>query len=670
MASATVRWIPRLCSGLPSRQIARAARAGWDSRGQWRHVAAQGVGSEGPAATTEHAPAVPPPVVSADAAPLVESAVQPAAKQPDQTAAFHQLRASDLRQACKDAGIPANGTKGQMFERLGELRAQQGGEANAASRCPASAEPASGSKVWPLKQDSSARAGKDNRPHTVKSRLDLVALVKKLEQENTWLQRQLAQLTVEREAIKLILRGQPRKIPSVPPHTQSSSPPPPPSPAVPPLPPLPPQGPPSLMTAPQAWLDSVNAATVARHESVLPSDARVSVQEHLFGSLCNLVAPLGGELLRYGSATSELSTQTSDLDLTWIRPQVGDSPEEVRQWVIGELRSLLSTLSGGPIEQVGGVEVAPCGPPLRPHIEKVKFICASRRHGAPPVIRLEDASGDAVCDITMNNWDGLRNSALLRAIGEGSETFRPLGRVVKHWAQRRRIADRQSGCLSTYGLMLMVATTLQQRGALMPPAAIESICEQIRNAGYSATALDEVRAVNVPPLSPKPSEGELLICFFESWVGWANRPLVDLTGLQTGGASRQKATEVRCPLTGTNIEAQLTWRRWQTRIFPEFDRALTVLRSFSEAGGEVHLDELCSPLARQASTQRAQPVPPPPPLPQEPLGVPPLPELPPTPSLPPPVVSQSPPPLPPLPESSVLESSNISVDVPAQAQRG
>merc|ERR1719410_2679871 len=92
----------------------------------------------------------------------------------------------------------------------------------------------------------------------------------------------------------------------------------------------------------------------------------------------------------------------------------------------------------------------------------------------------------------MNNWSGLRNSALIRAFGDANPAYRVLGRVVKHWARRRGIADRKRGRLSTYGLMLMLAQTFQRQGLLMEPEHVTALCDYLHKVGEDVVSLESV----------------------------------------------------------------------------------------------------------------------------------------------------------------------------------
>ncbi|CAE8609035.1 unnamed protein product [Polarella glacialis] len=213
---------------------------------------------------------------------------------------------------------------------------------------------------------------------------------------------------------------------------------------------------------------------------------------------------------------------------------------------------------------------------------------------------LQDASEEALCDVTLNNWDGLRNTAFLRSLGNASPSFRVLGRLVKHWARRRGVVDRQKGRLSTYGLMIMLAGCLQSQGAMLSPEAVEALCERLHAAGKDVQALQQISEDEASDIGASGGglsgveDAKLLLTFFERYSG--HRAEGHTVDLRTGLLRH----EVRCPLTGVDVEAQLNRRAWRKLVTPEFSRAVTLLDSsrtkLTTDGASQPHDVVCSAL--------------------------------------------------------------------------
>eukprot|EP00401_Gymnodinium_catenatum_P017022 CAMPEP_0117513562 /NCGR_PEP_ID=MMETSP0784-20121206/29617_1 /TAXON_ID=39447 /ORGANISM="" /LENGTH=506 /DNA_ID=CAMNT_0005309329 /DNA_START=1 /DNA_END=1517 /DNA_ORIENTATION=+ len=357
----------------------------------------------------------------------------------------------------------------------------------------------------------------------------------------------------------------------------------------------------AVAVGPPGWLQEVAVGVRELDDSLRPTDEQLEAHERLLTRLRALVSPLGGVLCCYGSAVTGLRTCSSDLDVTWLLPQEGDTPEAARNWAIRQLRLLLEeaadccasdvapSAANAIIVRLRGSELADCGPRLRPDAERARLVYTSQRHGAPPVLQFESAQGDSICDVTLNNWDGLRNSAFLAALGHYTSSFALLGRVVKHWARRCGVVDRRRGRLSTFGIMLMLARALQQRGALLPPSSVAAIC-----ADLNAASEEDLMKPPLELLTSRSSAavveaddniGQLLLHFFETYGQRPNSYDVDLVG---GGDVSSGATVagVRCPLTGRDIEAQLARRHWRRLIFPGFARTLALLSKARGRRGE------------------------------------------------------------------------------------
>lgn len=157
-----------------------------------------------------------------------------------------------------------------------------------------------------------------------------------------------------------------------------------------------------------------------------PSAEQLETQALLLERLGSASAPLGGALRRFGSCTTGLQTSASDLDLTWIRRLPTEPPEhpassssarpqeEQRRRVVEELRELLAAIGG--VSSVDGDTVVFRDRRFGPGVASGRLVFAVGRRwtGAPPVLRLESHSGEQVCDITLDNWEGLRTPPPVR----------------------------------------------------------------------------------------------------------------------------------------------------------------------------------------------------------------------------------------------------------------
>lgn len=368
--------------------------------------------------------------------------------------------------------------------------------------------------------------------------------------------------------------------------------------------------PPPPPVFPARWRQSLSLGLKELDNSISPTEEQLSQHRQMLDVLQSMIEPLGGQLIAYGSSVTGLQTKASDLDITWVTPSEEDfhsHPEDARKWAFDKLHELLEVIGGEErILTPRGTKVmlVRCSDDLLPGIEQAKLIRASNRQGAPPVLRLEDAYGDALCDITMNNWDGLRNTTLLRCFGAASPTFKVLGRTVKHWARTQGIADRTNGKLSTYGLMLMVAGLLQRHKMMLPPAEVQVLCTKIREAKEEIDALNEIveHAAHFPAGdTPLPGDGEMFLRFISLYADASSAQDGHTACLTTG----DMANQVLCPLTGIDIEAQLKTRRHWRKIFSEFDRAnQLLLRELQGLGSEgsgqlspANLQILCSQLS-------------------------------------------------------------------------
>eukprot|EP00401_Gymnodinium_catenatum_P036079 CAMPEP_0117475744 /NCGR_PEP_ID=MMETSP0784-20121206/9954_1 /TAXON_ID=39447 /ORGANISM="" /LENGTH=728 /DNA_ID=CAMNT_0005270003 /DNA_START=1 /DNA_END=2184 /DNA_ORIENTATION=+ len=177
-----------------------------------------------------------------------------------------------------------------------------------------------------------------------------------------------------------------------------------------------------------------------------PTDERVVQLRRIERLLHSLCSQLGGHLCYYGSYGNGTWMRDSDLDLTWIvvRPDEADEARTgtTRYWELSLLRRLRDRVDAA----------AMCA------VQKTWVVMAR-----VPVLKIYGMHGDVLCDISVNNLEGLRNTRLVNALCAEETLLAPLVRLLKYWAQLRGIDDRSRGGFSTYTLVLMAAHFLQSR---------------------------------------------------------------------------------------------------------------------------------------------------------------------------------------------------------------
>lgn len=244
----------------------------------------------------------------------------------------------------------------------------------------------------------------------------------------------------------------------------------------------------------------------------------------------------GGELKAFGSCENGLWTRGSDVDACLVIPGLGARDErELWQSQLKVVGSLMRRIKAQ--EDLGLGE------------------CSMVRGAKVPVLKVADKGGREWLDISVNNVAALDNTALVKRWGELDHRFRPLGRVVKHWASRRKINDRALGTLSTYTLILQIVFIMQRQGILPlhpcePTGAI---------------------AENDSPLTA----ADLFRDFFEFFGSeQAGEGLEIAEGVSK--PSEEGVLAMRCPLTGKNVNP-MTRSTW-IEIHKEFVRGRDMLR--------------------------------------------------------------------------------------------
>merc|ERR1712232_750872 len=85
--------------------------------------------------------------------------------------------------------------------------------------------------------------------------------------------------------------------------------------------------------------------------------------------------------------------------------------------------------------------------------------------------------GAELCDISVNNVAALENSRFVSTLAQLDSRVQCLGRLIKHWASRRRINNRSEGTLSTYTLILQMFFFLQTREPPLLPLVTDLLLD-------------------------------------------------------------------------------------------------------------------------------------------------------------------------------------------------
>lgn len=341
-----------------------------------------------------------------------------------------------------------------------------------------------------------------------------------------------------------------------------------------------------------------------------------------------------------------LTRQLEELDAE-LSPTVEQWTQ--KQWVNDTFKPLLERHTGGVLHMFGscangfwmkGSDVDACLV-LRRCTQKQAWITKLRlvqclvererlgtvqvvRGARVPVSKICSIEGGELCDVSINNVAALENSRFVGVLAALDPRVPSLGRIIKHWASRRRINNRSEGTLSTYTLMLQLFYFLQLRQVLPRVAdllteeaagvregsaaggAAEDVLARTANAFATGPEMDETtgqlrplpfmtEATGIQEMSRfcnTESIGQLLHGFFQLWGR------EEFSGRAGGGRdvfvydSTQEENDLgvlvmRCPLTGKNVNP-FTASVWRA-IHAEFERAALLLSQGHS------LQELCQP---------------------------------------------------------------------------
>lgn len=349
------------------------------------------------------------------------------------------------------------------------------------------------------------------------------------------------------------------------------------------------------------------------------------------------------------SLTAQLEEQERELVPTPLQ-------EAQKDWIAGTVKPLLEKHSGGTLEFFGscangfwmnGSDVDACLV-IRRCTERQSWLTKLRlvqclvessklgkgqvvRGARVPIVKVCNTAGTELCDVSVNNVAALENTRFVRVLAQLDSRVPQLGRIIKHWASRRRINNRSEGTLSTYTLVLQLAFFLQTRSPPVLPRVVDILTDEVAaRMQADSQALGGPRVTEALPratnhflsdpemdvssgelrelpfltdvdailgrmhslqVQNRESIGELLHGFFqlyghEDFRGGSDDTCQNIFVYDgTREANDLGVIVVRCPLTGKNVNP-FTPSVWRA-IHGEFERAATLLARGAD------LAELC-----------------------------------------------------------------------------
>ena len=390
------------------------------------------------------------------------------------------------------------------------------------------------------------------------------------------------------------------------------------------------------------WLGHQAASELAQLAAELtPSAQQLQGAQEMKQQLEPVVQKLGGSLQCYGSCSNGTFMQGSDLDLSFMVdeaqikstfhpapvPKVVPKPPTCRN---GQPQAVARP-SAPPRVVPPPPALSPVSPPPPPatpperNVSKVNmgdlhykvlrlFRVESRRvkhagakkvhlvHARIPVLKFHGPQNEVLCDVSVNNTEGVLNSLLVRRFCETEPMLAPAVRLLKHWARCRLLGDRARNGFSTYTLILMAVHVLQQQGTALNQQMVRRLSHEI--AGSTGGTLD----IWCQPFANSLRVPQIFARFFELYSQPAFQAGVKIS-IDTdedqvpndGGI-----LEVICPLT--QVDVQRCRKADWTLMFEEISRAAQLLREVSD------VQLLFESPQKVEKSKRPKEPPPPPPL--------------------------------------------------------
>lgn len=229
-----------------------------------------------------------------------------------------------------------------------------------------------------------------------------------------------------------------------------------------------------------------------------------------------------------------------------------------------------------------------------------------------PVLKFWGTDDQVVCDISVNNLEGLSNTLLVREFCEKEPVLAPVLRLLKHWARCRGLGDRAAGGFSTYTLVLLAVHALQTSGeTTLDRQMVQQLCEEVQNRmNRSNSSTPPIIDIWQPPASSFMLEGkapELFksvfdICSQPEFKAGAKIEVGAISELQEDDDTN-KTLRVVCPLMQIDVQRSKDCE-WKL-MFEEMSRAAQIL------GNQFDVQLLFEKPGRKKDEK----APPPPPLP-------------------------------------------------------
>ncbi|CAE7237735.1 SAP13 [Symbiodinium sp. CCMP2456] len=220
-----------------------------------------------------------------------------------------------------------------------------------------------------------------------------------------------------------------------------------------------------------------------------------------------------------------------------------------------------------------------------------------------PVLKFFGSDEEVLCDVSVNNHEGLQNSRLVQGLCKMEPLLGPVVRLLKHWARRRQLGDRAKGGFSTYTLVLMAVKVLQESKACkLPPHSVQELVLKVQEDSSPEPLQIWMQAKKDKLCTPKMLE-KTFVAFFDYFAQptWSSGGIVRVA---PAAASEQEESDcspqappppplevlrVVCPLTQLDVQRSKA-QEWQ-HMAKEISRASQILRNL-QLDSQLRLDEL------------------------------------------------------------------------------
>ncbi|CAE7352271.1 HESO1 [Symbiodinium sp. CCMP2592] len=221
-----------------------------------------------------------------------------------------------------------------------------------------------------------------------------------------------------------------------------------------------------------------------------------------------------------------------------------------------------------------------------------------------PVLKFFGSDEEVLCDVSVNNHEGLQNSRLVQGLCKMEPLLGPVVRLLKHWARRRQLGDRAKGGFSTYTLVLMAVKVLQEgKASKLPPHSVQELVLKVQEDSSPEPLQIWMQAKKEKLCTPKMLE-RTFVAFFDYFAqpAWSSggtvwvAPAASEQDEEKSNCSPQtppppplEVLRVVCPLTRIDVQRSKA-QEWQ-HMAKEISRASQILRDL-QLDSQLRLDEL------------------------------------------------------------------------------